>query len=273
VISEFLAGVRLLGRGFTLVLRRPRLFWLGAIPPLGMSILFTALLVVLIMRLPDFADWLTPFADGWSAGWEQAVEVLAGTALLGGSLLLMLISFTTLTLALGSPIYDKISESVDREFEPGLRAPEEAWLPSIGRSLRQSLTLIAISALVAPLIFAAGFVPVLGQIVVPVVSATFGGWMLGIELIGSTLERRGRLRLVERRAAMQRRRARVLGLSIPTFLLMSVPLVGTVVFPAATAAGTLLARDLLDLPTGPGLPGKAAGVGRPERRRPGSPAE
>ena len=51
--------------------------------------------------------------------------MLAGTALLGGSLLLMVISFTTLTLALGSPIYDKISEFVDLEFEPGLRIPTE----------------------------------------------------------------------------------------------------------------------------------------------------
>ena len=48
---------------------------------------------------------------------------------------------------------------------------------------------------------------------------------------------------------MRRRRARVLGLTIPTFLMLAVPLVGVVVFPVATAAGTLLARQLLDEPT------------------------
>lgn len=249
MLREFFTGVRLLGRGFVLVLRRRRLFWFGAIPPLIMSIVFLVLLVLLITQLQTFADWLTPFADGWSASWQSAVEVLAGAALLGGSLLLMAISFTTLTLALGSPIYDKISEYVDREQEPGLRVPEEGWRTSVGRSLRQSLTLIAISALVAPFVFAAGFIPVVGQTAVPVVSAIFGGWMMCLELIGSTFERRGRLRLADRRAAMQGRRARSLGLAIPTFLLMSIPLAGTVVFPAATAAGTLLARDLLDLPT------------------------
>jgi CysZ protein len=267
VISEFLHGVRLLGRGFVLVLRRRRLFWLGALPPLVMSILVAALLIALIIRLPDLADWLTPFADSWSTEWQSAIEVLAGTALLGGSLLLMVISFTTLTLALGSPIYDRISESVDREFEPELKAPPERWATSIGRSLRQSLALIAISALVAPLIFAGGFVPVVGQTAVPVISATFGGWMLCLELIGSAFERRGQLRLADRRAAMQGRRARSLGLAIPTFLLMSIPLAGTVVFPAATAAGTLLARELLGLSTAKQLRGSTPGL-RPERRRP-----
>ena len=63
MISEFFAGVRLLGRGFHLVLRRRRLFWFGAVPPLIMSVIFTAVLVVLITRLPALADWLTPFAD------------------------------------------------------------------------------------------------------------------------------------------------------------------------------------------------------------------
>jgi CysZ protein len=88
-----------------------------------------------------------------------------------------------------------------------------------------------------------------GQTVVPVVSAAFGGWMLGLELIGPAFERRNRLTLAERRAAMRRQRARVLGFAVPTFFLLAIPIVGVVVFPIATAAGTLLARQLLDEPT------------------------
>ena len=42
---------------------------------------------------------------------------------------------------------------------------------------------------------------------------------------------------------------RVLGLAVPTFLLLAMPFVGVVVFPIATAAGTLLARQLLGEPT------------------------
>jgi CysZ protein len=244
-VSEFVAGVGLLGRGLGLVLRRRRLFWLGALPPLIMSVLFTAVLVVLIVQLRWIADALTPFADDWSTGAAQAVRVLVGVAVLGGALLLMIVTFTALTLALGSPIYDRISESVDAELEPGLRGPEESMMTGVGRSVRQSLTLIGISAAVAPLLFLAGLVPVVGQLVVPVLSAVFGGWMLCLELVGSAFERRGLVRLADRRAAMRGRRARCLGLAVPTFLLLAVPFAGVVVFPTATAAGTLLARDLL----------------------------
>ena len=254
--SEFAAGVGLLGRGLGLVARRPRLFVLGALPPLVTSVLFTAVLVVLAVQLDDLVGWLTPFAGPWAPG----------LALLAAAALLMVITFVALTLALGSPLYDLISESVDRELtagearQPGRRpAPaDEPLVRSLARTVRQSLALVSVSALGAVLLFAAGFVPVLGQVVVPVVSAVFGGWLLGIELVGSTFERAGLLRLTDRRQAMRRRRARVLGLTVPTFLLLAVPFVAVLVFPAATAAGTILARDLLRT-TGPASPAPVRG--------------
>jgi CysZ protein len=160
----------------------------------------------------------------------------------------MVISFTVLTLALGSPLYDKLSESVEEEFGevPEL---EEHIARGLFRALRQAVTLIAVSVLGALVLFATGFVPVVGQTIVPVLSAIFGGWMLGIELVGAPFERRGLLRLSDRRAAMRARRFRVLGFAVPTFLLLAIPFAGVVVFPVATAGGTLLARQLLDEPT------------------------
>ena len=115
-VREFLVGVRLLGRGLALITRRPRLFWMGAIPPALTSVLFLGVLIALFAQLPDLVGWLTPFADGWSPGAANLVRVLIGVATVGGVSLVMVISFTTLTLALGSPIYDKLSESVEREF-------------------------------------------------------------------------------------------------------------------------------------------------------------
>ncbi len=113
------------------------------------------------------------------------------------------------------------------------------------RGLRQSAALIGVSALGAVVLFAAGFIPVVGQTIVPVISAMFGGWMLSIELIGSAFERRGLLTLADRRSALRRRRPRVLGFAVPTFLLLAIPFAGAAVFPVATAGGTLLARELL----------------------------
>jgi CysZ protein len=248
VFAELMVGAGLLGRGLRLIVQRPRLFLLGAIPPLITSVIFTGLIVALIMQLDPAVDWLTPFANGWTRGLATAIRVFVGAALLSGAALLMVISFTTLTLALGSPLYDKLSESVEREFGD---VPElhENVARGIFRALRQALVLIGISAIGALVLFASGFVPVVGQTVVPVISAIFGGWMLSIELVGSAFERRGMLRLADRRAAMRRRRIRVLGFAVPTFLLLAIPLAGAVIFPVATAAGTLLARQLLSEPT------------------------
>jgi CysZ protein len=248
VVGEFATGAGLLAKGLRLISQRPRLFLLGAIPPAITSVIFTGLLVVLIMQLDPAVDWLTPFADGWARGLATAMRVLVGAALVSGAALLMVISFTTLTLALGSPLYDKLSESVEAEFG---EVPElkESVARGIFRALRQAVALIAISAVGALVLFATGFVPVVGQTVVPVVSAIFGGWMLSIELVGSAFERRGMLKLADRRLAMRSRRVRVVGFAVPTFLLLAIPLAGAIVFPIATAGGTLLARQLLDEPT------------------------
>ena len=247
-ITELVIGAGLLARGLSLITRRPRLFLLGAIPPAITSVIFTGLLVALIIELDPLTEWLTPFADGWDRGLATTIHVLVGSAVVAAALLLMVISFTTLTLALGSPLYDKLSESVEQQFGD---VPEldESNARGIFRALRQALTLIAISVVGALLIFGSGFIPVIGQTVVPVISAIFGGWMLGIELVGTAFERRGLLRLGDRRAAMRSHRPRVLGFAVPTFLLLAIPFAGVVVFPIATAGGTLLARQLLGEPT------------------------
>jgi CysZ protein len=243
-VAELVAGAGLLGKGMRLIARRPRLFLLGAIPPAITSVIFTGVLVALITQLEPLVEWLTPFAEGWVRGLALTIRALVGTALVAGAVLLMVVSFTVLTLALGSPLYDKLSESVEREFGevPELR---ENVARGMVRALRQAFTLIAVSILGALALFVTGFVPLVGQTLVPVLSVTFGGWMLGIELVGSAFERRGMLRLADRRTAMRTRRLRVLGFAVPTFLLLAIPFAGVVVFPIATAGGTLLARQLL----------------------------
>ena len=247
-MTEFLAGFALLGRGLRLMARRPRLFGLGAIPPAITSLVFIGVLAAVFARLEPTVAWLTPFADSWSPETRVVIRVLVGAAFVSGLVLVMVVTFTALTLAIGSPIYDKLSEAVERELGPVPELKESATTGA-GRAVRHSVTLIGVSVLVTLPLFLTGFVPGLGQTVVPVASAAFGGWMLGIELVGSTFERRGLLTLTDRRVAMRRRRARVLGFTVPTFLLLAIPLVGVVVFPVATAGATLLARQLLDEPT------------------------
>ncbi|MGI8458453.1 MAG: EI24 domain-containing protein [Propionibacteriaceae bacterium] len=245
MITELGAGIATLGRGLGVLLRRPRLFGLGALPPLLITVVFVGLLVVLFTQLDKLAVALTPFADGWNATLVAAVRVTLGVALVVGSILLMIISFSTVTLALGSPLYDKIAEETEKDLGPVPNEVPEPLLRGAGRTVIQSAALILVSALGSVLIVVIGLVPVAGGVIGAVLSAVFGGWMLAIELVGSTLERRGLLRIADRRALLSTSRARVLGFAVPVFLLMAVPLLAVLVFPAATAGGTILARDLL----------------------------
>jgi len=217
-------------------------------------VIFTGIIIVLFTQLKPIVGWLTSFAADWSPGSLALLQVLVGVGLIAGSVLLMVLTFSTLTLALGSPIYDRISEAVDRELG-GTRPPlDESVATSVQRTVRQSVALIAASLVGAGALLLLGLIPVVGQIAGALGSASFGGWMLCLELVGSPLERRHILTIADRRAVLRRRRFRTLGLGIPTFLLLSIPFVAVVLFPAATAAGTILARQLLDETTAPVQP-------------------
>ena len=251
-LREIFGGVGVLARGFGLLLRRPRLFFLGALPALITSLLFLVLFVVLVANLTGLAAWATPFADGWDALWRNLVRGAVAVGVLAGTILLMVVSFTTVTLTLGAPVYDKITDLVEQELGNAPAESDESFWSSLGRAVRQSLAIVLASLLVTVLVFAIGFIPLAGPVIGSVLAALLGGWLLGIELVAGSFDRRGLLTVKERRTRMGTRRLRVLGFTVPTYLLLAIPFVAVVVFPAATAGGTILARQLLGIPEGAG---------------------
>lgn len=271
-VREFLGGVGALLRGFTLLLRKPRLFLLGALPALITSLLFLALFVLLVVNLTDLADWATPFADGWDPVWRGLLRGAVAVGLLAGSLLLMVVAFTTVTLTLGGPIYDKVTELVEKELGDDPGELDESLMTSMWRAVRQSLAVVAVSLLVTVFVFAIGFIPLVGQVAGPALAAVLGGWLLAVELLASAFDRRRLTTIRERRRYMGTRRARVLGYAVPTYFLLAIPFVAIVVFPAATAGAVILARDLVPAaphrtdpagpPPEPGAPGGPFSDGR-----------
>lgn len=234
IVTEALGGAALLVRGFGLVVTRRRLFLLGGLPPLITSVVFLALLLTMISNLdriiPEYATW---------------IRVLIGIGAVGGSILIMVLVFTAITLAIGGPAYEKISELVEKELGDAPEAVDEPVIRSLPRSVGQSITLVLVS-LAGAIVFALlALVPVIGQTVIPVLSTIFGSWMLCIELLGTPFQRRGMVTIAERRQAMRQHRVHTLGFAVPTFLLLAVPFLSVLVFPAAAAGGTMLARDLL----------------------------
>lgn len=246
-MSDFLLGARMLLRGAALLLGSRRTFLLGTVPALVTSLLYVGLLIALIGVLPDLARWLTPFAADWSPALRDGAAVAAGAAVLVAAGAVAVVSFVAVTLTIGGPFYERLSEIVDDRCG-AVEGPRRGWATSVLRGVRDGAVLVAMSVTLALPLFVAGFLPLVGQTVVPVLAALVGGRLLAIELTGPALDRRG-LTFAERRRLVRSRRALTWGLGVPTYLLCLVPPAAIVAVPAAAAGATLVARELRGEPT------------------------
>ncbi len=95
------------------------------------------------------------------------------------------------------------------------------------------------------LLLALGFVPVLGQTVIPVIAILVTGFFLTEELTAIALTRRS-IALRERLALLRSRKMLVWGFGAPLAAAFLVPVVAVFLMPGAVAGATLLARDLLN---------------------------
>jgi CysZ protein len=255
VVQDFFRGTVMLLRGLKLYGTNPRLILLGLLPALITGVVFIGLYVLLIIFADNLANAVTPFADGWSSFARGTVRGFAEIAFLGSGALIAILLFTATTLVVGDPFYEKISELVEeRESGHKTEFPELPWWRSLRRSVPDSVRLVALSVLFGIPLFAAGFIPVVGQTVVPVIGASVGGWLLALELVGATFYRRG-LGLRERRAALRKRRAMALGFGIGVFVCFLIPLGAVLIMPAAVAGATLLAREALGERVATPIPG------------------
>lgn len=228
--------------------RNPGLVLLGIVPALISGVLLAAVFGVLVYFIADISSTVTWFADGWLPWERDTIRVLAGVSVIGASLILIMVTYTSITLAIGEPFYEKISERVERQFGGASGAVDLPFWSELRRGLGESVRLVLASAAFGIPLFFAGFIPAVGQSVVPVIGALVGGWFLSVELTGVPFTRRG-LRLADRRRILRAHRPLALGFGATVFACFLVPLGAVLVMPAAVAGGTLLARRILDEPS------------------------
>ncbi|MFC7931798.1 EI24 domain-containing protein [Streptomyces cinereoruber] len=236
-------GFGYLVKGQKWVARHGRWFGFGLLPGLVTLVLYAGALVGLGYGADDLVAWATPFADDWTSPW---LDVLRGTLtalVFVFGLFLAVITFTAVTLLVGQPFYESLSEAVDRSEggevpESGLPLWRELWI-----SARDSLRVLLRVAFYGILLFACGFIPVIGQTVVPVIGFCVSGFFLTEELTAVALQRRG-VELKERLRLLRGRRTAVLGFGVPLTLAFLVPFVAVFLMPGAVAGATLMARDL-----------------------------
>jgi CysZ protein len=244
----FFAGVGLFFRGLSIYGRNPGLVLLGVLPALITFVLLGSAFALLVYFIDDVARAVTWFAADWSKGLRDLVRVIAGIAILVAAGLVSIVGYAGLTVAVGDPFYEKIAERVDGQLGDPPRVVNPPWWRSLLRGIGESVRLILLSTTIGIMLFLAGFLPVVGQTVVPVLGGLFGGWALAIELTGVAFARRG-FRLRDRRRVLRRNRALALGFGVTVFVGFLIPLGAVLLMPAAVAGGTLVTRRVRGEPT------------------------
>jgi CysZ protein len=244
-VRDFVTGVRLFGRGVGILLRSHRLLLIGALPAVLTALLLLGGMVALVNWLDEVAALVTPFAEDWTPGFRTTIRDAAGVAVLGAALVIGLISFTALTLAVGGPFYEHIAEQVEDDLGRGPTTQTPLpWWRLLGWGLRDGVLLVLRSLMFTVPLLVAGFIPVIGQTVVPVLLTLVTAWFLALELVAVPFYRRG-LNLKQRRQVLSTRRALALGLGTPATLLCAIPLAAIIVTPIAFVGGVLVAHETL----------------------------
>ncbi|UMP05351.1 EI24 domain-containing protein [Amycolatopsis sp. EV170708-02-1] len=243
-MRDFFKGIRMFGRGLGILARSPRLLLIGALPALLTTVLLIGGIVALAFWIDDLSLLITPFADDWSPGWRTTIRVAVGVAVFGAVLAIAMIGFTAITLAVGGPFYEHIAEKVEDDLGGVPGAVDLSGWRLLVMGLKDGLVLVLRSLMFTIPLLIAGFIPVVGQTVVPVLLALVTAWFLVLELIAVPFYRRG-MDLKQRRLLLRRHRALALGLGLPVSLLCLIPFAALIVMPVGFVGGVLVAREVL----------------------------
>ncbi|WP_407357786.1 EI24 domain-containing protein [Microbacterium sp. LTA6] len=241
MIREFGAGVRLLLRGFGMWRTRPGLMALGLIPAVVAFLLLAAALVPLLLSLGGIAEWITPFASGWTEPWRGVVRGAVGIVVFIAALALAASVFSALALTIGDPFYERIWRAVESDL--GGEQPVDGG--GFWNALGEGVRLVLLGLLIAILVLVVGLIPIVGGVLGAVGGVIFTGRLLARELTGRAFDARD-LTPLDRAALFAGSRARVLGFGVATQLCFLIPLGAVVAMPAAVAGSTMLARTMLD---------------------------
>jgi CysZ protein len=245
-MRDFFSGVRYFGQGFVMLARRPKLLLIGMLPAVLTTAILLAAMIALIANVGHLAALVTPFANDWTGGGRLVARLAAGSALVGAAVLVGLVGFTAVTLLVGGPFYEHIAERIEDELGVTEGHVDLPWWKLLLTGARDGLMSLLRSLIFAIPLFLAGFLPVVGQSVVPVLVALVTAWFMALEVVAVPFYRRG-MGLRDRTAILRPRRGLAVGLGLPAALLCMIPLLAIVVMPVAFAGGVLVALDTLGL--------------------------
>ncbi|HET7723634.1 MAG TPA: EI24 domain-containing protein [Propionibacteriaceae bacterium] len=241
-------GVRDLWRGARYWSGRPKLMLLGILPAVVVFSGLAVLLVGLASVAPAIATWITPLPRGWDDQVRSFLRAALTLAIMVGGVALALVLYAALTLALGAPIYERISRVVDAAHGGIPAARPRPLVAQFADALTNALRMLVTAAGLGLGVTVVGLVPLVGTAGATALGAVMGARVVADELASIPCDARG-LTVGERRRLLRRSGWRVLGFGLSCYLVFLVPGGAIVLMPAAVAGATLLTRDLLGEPT------------------------
>ncbi|SDR32288.1 EI24 domain-containing protein [Thermostaphylospora chromogena] len=240
-VRAFLGGVGFFVQGLRWMARHPGSWLFGLLPAVVTAVLYIGVLIFLGTRADDISAYFTPFADDWNAALRNTMRAVIAIVVFGAGLAVAVLTFTPITLTIGDPFYQKLSERVEESYGEVPEGIDESLWRSIVRSVKDSLATLGYALLFTVPLFFLGFVPGVGQTVVPVLGALVSGFFLTAELTTLAMERRGILRK-ERFAILRANKATAVGFGVVTFLIFLVPLGAIIAMPVAVAGAAIMVR-------------------------------
>jgi len=239
IVRELLRGAALLPQGFALWHHRPGLMALGMLPAAIAAVLIGAALITLGLTVDSIAEALTPFVRDWGESERGIVRTVVAIALLTAGIIGAVYSFTTLTLLIGDPFYERIWRGAEQHFGEFTPQPVRL-LRSLGDGVKLVLRAVGYALITA----AVGLIPVVGQAASAVLGPVLAGHLLARELTVRPFEARG-IDQAARATVLRGSRARELGFGIAVQLCFLVPGGAIAIMPAAVVGATRLARSML----------------------------
>jgi CysZ protein len=240
VAREVLAGAALVPRGFAFWRRRPGVMALGMVPAVIAGALIAAVLIALGLNVEALAQAVTPFADGWAERDRSVLRTLLALVIVAGAIIGTMYTFTTLTLLIGDPFYERIWRAAENELGDFTPSPVRFWR-SFGDGLLLVLRAIGLALITAMV----GLIPGIGSVTAAVLGPILAGHLVARELTTRPFEARG-ITATDRARLLRGSRARELGFGVATQLFFLIPGGAIAVMPSAVVGATRLARSVLE---------------------------
>ncbi|MDD7569509.1 MAG: sulfate transporter CysZ [[Actinobacillus] rossii] len=210
------------------------------IPILLNIVLMIGLLWLFITQISGMIEWVMNFLPNW-LDWMSSIMFIASLVMI---LTVFYFSFTMLSGFIAAPFNGLLAEKVEKMLtgEVMIETNMQGFIKDVPRMLAREWQKLWYSLPKYIALFLFGFMPFLGQTVVPIIAFVFGAWMMAIQYCDYPFDNHKiSFHAMRFKLAQNRTQSLVFGALITLCTL--VPIINLVVIPVAVCGATAMWVD------------------------------